>query len=89
MRKFSASSGKNPRSSKHLYWIESWGFLPLVKHLLISLLSEFNVVAGCLLGFLLECVQDVDGLLKLGDIKHAAIASTSASVGIAISLVRR
>jgi hypothetical protein len=51
MRRFSASSGKNPSSSKRLYWIESWCFLPLLKHLLISLLSQFNVVAGCLLSF--------------------------------------
>jgi hypothetical protein len=36
---------------KRLYWIESWCFLPLLKHLLILLLSQFNVVAGCLLSF--------------------------------------
>src|SRR5712692_2677220 len=75
--RFAASSVSNPRSSKTLslprmtgvLCLWSWGPARALR-LFVALLAKGDVVPGCLLGFLLEGMEHIDGLLKLGDIEH-------------------
>src|SRR5216684_4188753 len=75
--RLAASSASNPRSSKTLSlprmtWVLClWLSGPArALRLFVALPAKGDVVLGCLLGFLLEGIEHIDGLLKLGDREH-------------------
>jgi hypothetical protein len=56
-----------------MIWTLCLGLLEPVRALrrCVALLAKGNVLLAGLLGFLLEGMEYIDGLLKLGDIEHA------------------